>query len=228
MSHLSYVGTSYPFGDLHLFVPIEQTIYLAVQPHKHRHCHVSCFILHLPQHFFVCREMQEIVGWAVTYFEESCIGLHVFIDVVGAYEIAPAVCVGNQEVGMVVLGADVLVVEIVHQRLAEVEDVHAHVDRASSDRAFIEHQVGNQQLHTCQFFIEDLEPPELRLGHLSLDLLVGRAQMYVVSFTHVLHSLAEHRFVHDLVEVLLKRILGLLAFLYVECNVGLKPLALTK
>ena len=134
-------------------------------------------------------ECRKWSGWVITGVEEGRIGLHVFVDVFRAYVVAQAVCVGEQEVGMVVLGADVLVVKIVHQRLAEVEDAHAHVDR------FVELQVGYLQLHACQVFIEDLESPELGLGHLSLHLPAGRAELYVGAFTHVLHCLPEHRIV---------------------------------
>ena len=151
MPHLSDVGTSYPLGGLLFFAPIEQTVHLAAQPHKLRHCHASCFILHFAQHFLVGRGMQKMLRWIVTGVEEGRIGLHVFVDVFRAYVVAQTVCVGEQEVGMVVLGADVLIVKIVHQRLAEVEDAHAHVDR------FVELQVGYLQLHACQVFIEDLE-----------------------------------------------------------------------
>ena len=74
---------------------------------------------------------------------------HVLVDVLRLDLEEEAVCVGIEQITPVpVLGLHLVVVEVIHQMLREVEDAHSHIHR------MVEHQAALMHVDACQIIVE--------------------------------------------------------------------------
>ena len=105
-----------------------------------------------------------------------------------------------------VLRFELVVIEVVHQVLGEIQNAHAHIHRA------IRHQVALVDLDSCQVVIEDIGPSKCCAGDEAPDfvLLMRTHQLHINPLPQVFHGLPEDRVVYQLVQVLFKVAGGLL------------------
>ena len=88
-------------------------------------------VLHLPQHFFVGDAVQGVLRWVVRGVVELCVGGHLPEDILGLDLEEETVGVGVEELAPIpVLRPELVVIEVVHQLLGEIQNAHPHEHRA--------------------------------------------------------------------------------------------------
>ena len=88
-------------------------------------------VLHLPQRFFVGDAMQGVLRWVVRGVVELCVDDHVPEDILGLHLEEETVGVGVEEPAPIpVLRPELVVIEVVHQVLGEIQNAHSHEHRA--------------------------------------------------------------------------------------------------
>ena len=150
---------------------------------------------------------------------------HVLVDVLRLDLEEEAVCVGIEQITPVpVLGLHLVVVEVIHQMLKEVEDAHSHI------YGMVEHQAALIHVDACQIIIEYVGTGEGWTGNEAAELIpLARSDQFDVDpIAEVLYHLPKDRIVHELVEVLLKVSGDLFSEICVHAYVGLHPGALVE
>ena len=94
-----------------------------------------------------------------------------------------------------VLRFELVIIEVVHQVLGEIQNAHAHTHRA------IEYQVVLVDLGSCQIIVEDIGSSKCRAGDEAAGfvLLIRMHQLHINPLPQVFHVLPEDRVVHQLV-----------------------------
>ena len=88
-------------------------------------------VLHLPQHFFVGNAVQGVLRWVVRGVVELCVGDHVPEDILGLDLEEKTVGVDVEELATIpVLRPELVVIEVIHQVLGEIQNAHPHEHRA--------------------------------------------------------------------------------------------------
>ena len=90
---------------------------------------------------------------------------------------------------------ELVVIEIVHQVLGEIQNAHAHI------RLAIENQVALLDLDSCQIIAEDIGPSKCWAVDEAPEfvLLMRTHQLHINPLPQVFHGLPEDRVVHQLV-----------------------------
>ena len=84
---------------------------------------------------------------------------HVFVHILGLDLKKKAVSVLVEELAALsVLRFELVITEVVHQVLGEIQNAHAHIHRA------IEYQVPLVDLNSCQIIVEDIGPSKCWAG----------------------------------------------------------------
>ena len=150
---------------------------------------------------------------------------HLLVHILGLDLKEKAVSVRVEELAALsVLRFELVIIEVVHQVLGEIQDAHAHIHRA------IEYQVALVDLDSCQIVAEDIDPSKCRAGDEAPEfvLLIRTHKLHINPLPQVFHDIPEDRVVHQLVYVLLKVAGGLLPELCIHPDVWLHPRALVK
>ena len=163
----------------------------------------------------------EVVGCII----EGLVLGHVLVYVLGLNLKEKAVSVRVEELATLsVLRFELVIIEVVHQVLGEIQNAHAHIHRA------IEYQVALVDLDSCQIVVEDIGSSKGRAGDEAPEfvLLMRTHQLHINPLPKIFHGLPEDRVVHELVEALLKVAGGILSELCIHPDVWLHPRALVK
>ena len=146
---------------------------------------------------------------------------HVFVHILGLDLKKKAVSVRVEELAVLsVLRFELVVIEVVHQVLGEIQNAHVHVHRA------IEYQVALVDLDSCQIIVEDIGPSKGWAGDEAPEfvLLMRTHQLHIKTrFRRFSLVFPKTRVVHELVEVLLKVAGGILSELRIHPDVQLHP-----
>ena len=145
---------------------------------------------------------------------------HVFVHILGLDLKEKAVSFRVEELAVLsVLRFELVVIEVVHQVLGEIQNAHVHIHRA------IEYQVAFVDLDSCKIIVEDIGPSKGCAGDEAPEfvLLMRTHQLHIIPLPQVFRGLSEDRVVHDLVEVLLKVAGGILSELLIHPDVQLYP-----
>ena len=121
---------------------------------------------------------------------------HVLVHILGLDLKEKAVSVRIVELAALsVLRFELVVIEVVHQVLEEIQNAHAHIHWA------IEYQVALVDLDSCQIIVEDIGPSKCWAGDEAPEfvLLMRTHQVHINPLPQVLHGLPEDRVVHQLV-----------------------------
>ena len=90
---------------------------------------------------------------------EGLVLSHVLVHILGLELKEKAVSVRVEELAALsLLRFELLVIEVVHQVLGEIQNAHAHIHRA------IEYQVVLEDLDSCQIIVEDIGPSKCWAG----------------------------------------------------------------
>ena len=150
---------------------------------------------------------------------------HVLVHVLSLDLKEKAISVRVEELAAhTVLRFELVIIEVAHQVLGEIQNAHAHIHRA------IEYQVALLDLDRCQIVVEDIGPSKCWAGDEAPEfvLLIRTHQLHINLLPQVFHGLPEDRVVHELVEVLLKVAGGILSKLCIHPDVWLHPRAVVK
>ena len=212
-----------PFCPLLLDSTVLDAVHLWAKANKLVHHLTGEFIFHLAQNLLVGDAVQLVVLRIITKVEHACSRLHVRVDVIGVNIVEQRVSVGETQFSSVsILGFDEVVVEVVHERFAEIQDSKPDVDR------FIQHNLALEAVYSGQVIVEDMHSMEGRLCSDFLQAFFGVDQLKVHSLSHVFHGFAKDRIVQQLEEILFERVSCLLAFLCVQRDVLRQPERLTE
>ena len=121
---------------------------------------------------------------------------HVLVHILGLDLKEKAVSVRVEELGALsVLRFELVVIEVVHQVLGEIQNAHAHTHRT------IEYQAALVDLDSCQIIVEDIGPSKCWAGNEAPEfvLFIRTHQLYINPFPQVFHGLPEDRVVYQLV-----------------------------
>ena len=124
------------FGLLNVFpISLKDAVHLGTQPDILDNGAAGTLIRHLPQHLLVCSAVQRMLAWVVRrVIELSALG-HIPVDVLTLDLEEEAVGVGVEELSpLSVLALHLVVVEVIHEGLRQIEDAHAHVYGAIEDQ----------------------------------------------------------------------------------------------
>ena len=130
-----------------------------------------------------------VVGCAI----EGLVLGHVLVNVLGLDLKEKAVSVRVEELASLsVLRFELVIIEVVHQELGEIQNAHAHIRRA------MEYQVALVDLDSCQIIVEDIGPSKGRAGDEAPEfvLLMRTHQLHINPLPQVFHGLPEDRVVH--------------------------------
>ena len=136
-----------------------------------------------------------VLGVVGCVIEGSVLG-HVLVHVLGLDLKEKAVSVHVEELAALsVLLFELVVIEVVHQVLVEIQNVHAHIHRA------IEYQVALVDLGSCQIIVEDIGSGKCRAvdGAPEFVLLMRMHQLHINPLPQVLYGLLEDRVDQQLV-----------------------------
>ena len=121
---------------------------------------------------------------------------HVLVHILGLDLKEKAVSVRVEELAALsVLRFELVIIEVVHQVLGEIQNAHAHIHRA------IEYKVALVDLDSCQIIVEDIGSSKCRAGDEAPEfvLLIRTHQLHINPLPQVFHGLPENRVVHQLV-----------------------------
>ena len=121
---------------------------------------------------------------------------HVPVHVLGLHLNKKAASVRVEELAALsILRFELVVIEVVHQVLGEIQNAHAHIHRA------IEYQVALVDLDSCQIIVEDIGSSKCRAGDEAPEfgLLMRTHQLHINPLPQVFHGLPEGRVVHQLI-----------------------------
>ena len=113
---------------------------------------------------------------------------HFLVHILGLDLKEKAVRVRVEELAALsVLRFELVIIEVVHQVLGEIQNVHAHIHWA------IEYQVALVDLDSCQIVIEDIGPSKCRAGDEAPEfvLLIRTHQLLINPLPQVFHGLPE-------------------------------------
>ena len=118
---------------------------------------------------------------------------HVALHILGLDLKEKAVSVRVEELAALsVLSFELVVIEVVHQVLGEIQNGHAHIHRV------IEYQLALMDLDICQIIVKDIGPSKCWAGDMFV-LLMRTHQLHTNPFPQIFHGLPEDRVVHQLV-----------------------------
>ena len=121
---------------------------------------------------------------------------HVLVHVFGLDLKEKAVCVRVEELtAPSVLRFELVIIEVIHQVLGEIQNAHAHIHRA------IEYQVALVDLDSCQIIVEDIGSSKCWAGDEAPEfvLLILTHQFHTNPLPQVFHGLHEDQVVHQLI-----------------------------
>ena len=127
---------------------------------------------------------QRVWFWAMSLYTSSGLDLK-----------EKAVSVHVEELAALsVLRFELVIIEVIHQVLGEIQNAHAHIHRA------IEYQVALVDLDSCQIIVEDIGSSKCRAGDEAPEfaLLIRTHQLHINPLPQVFHGLPEDRVVHQL------------------------------
>ena len=120
----------------------------------------STLILHFTQDFLVNLDVQRVVFRVVRRIVEALVLRHVALDVLHLDLKENAVGIRIEEFHAVaILGPHLVVVEVVHKTLREVENAHPHIDGSVQDQPALVH------LHCSQVIVKYVCPGERLAGN---------------------------------------------------------------
>ena len=121
---------------------------------------------------------------------------HVLVHVLDLDLKEKAVSVRVEELATLsVLRFELVVIEVVHQVLGDIQNAHAYIHRA------IEYRVAPVDLDSCQIIVEDIGSSKCRAGDEAPEFvfLMRTHQLHINPLPQVFHGLPEDRIVHQLV-----------------------------
>ena len=127
---------------------------------------------------------------------EGLVLVHILVHILGLDLKEKAVSVRVEELATLsVLRFELVVIEVVHQVLGEIQNAHAHIHRA------IEYQVALVDLDSCRIIVKDIGPSIFWAGDEAPEfvLLMRTHQLHINPLPQVFHGLSEDRVVHQLV-----------------------------
>ena len=131
----------------------------------------------------------------VGYVIEGLVLGHVLVHILGLDLKEKAVNVRVEELAALsVLRFELVIIEVVHQVLGEIQNANAHIHRAT------EYQVALVNLDSCQIIVEDIGPSKCWAGDEAPQfvLLMRTHQLHINPLPQVFHGLPEDRVVHQL------------------------------
>ena len=119
---------------------------------------------------------------------------HVIVHILGLDLKEKAVSV-EELTALSVLRFELVIIEVVHQVLGEIQNAHAHIYRA------IEYQIALVDLDSCQIVVENIGPSKCWAGDEVPEfvLLIRMHQLQINPLLQIFHGLPEDQVVHQLV-----------------------------
>ena len=84
---------------------------------------------------------------------------------------------------------------------------------------FVEHEICLQELYSYQTLVENLKPVVHRLSHNRLETPFRLNHFHIDSFSTIFHGFTKHGIVHQLEEIIFKRVLCRFPLLCVQSDV---------
>ena len=143
-----------------LAICLEDGVHLGPQAFILLDCASSTLILHFTQDLLVDLAVQRVVFRVVRHIVEVLVLRHVTVDVLCLDLKEKALGIRIEEFHAVaILGLHLVVIEVVHKTLQEVENAHLHIDGSVQDQPALVH------LHCSQVIVKYVCPCKRRAGN---------------------------------------------------------------